>query len=129
VASGGHLRLRGGWCGPGRSSLVSCTTGCLARLGAMLGSDGRRAPVERYPALIRCDGNPIGFPLAVHLKPGATTGLETKKGAFAAVDDRFAEVLGKGGEVTPTRPGGVLCVMFCLPPRSRSSSWLTSAWG
>ena len=34
---GGPLRLRGTWHGLGRYSLVPCTTGCLARPGAMPG--------------------------------------------------------------------------------------------
>ena len=37
---GGPLRLRGTWHGLGRYSLVPCTTGCLARPGAMPGQYG-----------------------------------------------------------------------------------------
>jgi hypothetical protein len=38
------------------------------------------------------DGNPIGAPSSVDLKPGAATGVTVKKGVFAAVDGRFGEV-------------------------------------
>ena len=40
---------------------------------------------------VTVDGNPIGYPSAT-LKPGAVTGIEVKKGVFAAVDGRFGEV-------------------------------------
>eukprot|EP01047_Picozoa_sp_COSAG01_P028039 COSAG01_NODE_1871_length_9009_cov_5.036139_5_plen_1198_part_00 len=39
------------------------------------------------------DGNPIGGPSAVTLKPGAVTGVAIKNGVFAAVDGRFGEVI------------------------------------
>jgi hypothetical protein len=37
------------------------------------------------------DGNPIGAPV-VSVKPGAETGVDVKKGVFAAVDGKFGEV-------------------------------------
>eukprot|EP01047_Picozoa_sp_COSAG01_P023359 COSAG01_NODE_1411_length_10408_cov_6.595402_3_plen_1024_part_00 len=39
------------------------------------------------------DGNTIGVPSKVSLKPGAHTGVEIKTGAFATVDGRWAEIL------------------------------------
>eukprot|EP01046_Picozoa_sp_COSAG06_P011050 COSAG06_NODE_621_length_13727_cov_26.487893_2_plen_935_part_00 len=42
--------------------------------------------------VIKLDGNPIGYPSKVNLKPGAKAGVAVKKGVFAAVDERFGEV-------------------------------------
>ena len=42
---------------------------------------------------VTLDGNPIGYPSSATLKPGAVTGIEVKKGVFAAVDGRFGEVV------------------------------------
>jgi hypothetical protein len=43
--------------------------------------------------VIKLDGNLIGYPSKVSLKPGATTGVEVKKGVFATVDERVGEVI------------------------------------
>jgi hypothetical protein len=43
--------------------------------------------------VIKLDGNPIGYPSKVSLKPGVTTGVDRKKGGFAAVDGRFGELV------------------------------------
>eukprot|EP01043_Picozoa_sp_COSAG02_P069655 COSAG02_NODE_12023_length_1611_cov_1.497354_1_plen_256_part_10 len=40
---------------------------------------------------VTVDGNLIGCPSSATLKPGAVTGIEVKKGVFAAVDGRFGE--------------------------------------
>ena len=42
---------------------------------------------------VTIDGNPIGYPSGASVKPGAETGVAVKKGAFAAVDGRFGEVV------------------------------------
>ena len=47
------------------------------------------APVE----VVILDGNPIGFPLAVSLKPGAQTHKQIKVGAYVQVSERFGEVV------------------------------------
>eukprot|EP01046_Picozoa_sp_COSAG06_P000668 COSAG06_NODE_19_length_34432_cov_10.651832_15_plen_1584_part_00 len=44
--------------------------------------------------VIKLDGNPIGCPSKVSLKPGAETGVAVKEGVFAAVDERFGKVTG-----------------------------------
>jgi hypothetical protein len=51
--------------------------------------DATAASVE----VIKLDGNPIGCPSKVSLKPGAVTGVEVERGVFAAVGERFGEVL------------------------------------
>jgi hypothetical protein len=50
--------------------------------------DATAASVE----VVILDGNPIGYPSLVTLKPGAATGIDVKKGVFAAINDRFGEV-------------------------------------
>ena len=54
----------------------------------MLATSLSAASVE----VVILDGNPIGCPSTVSLKPGAATGVAITKGVFAVVDGRFGEV-------------------------------------
>eukprot|EP01046_Picozoa_sp_COSAG06_P019128 COSAG06_NODE_1353_length_9753_cov_4.072405_1_plen_2318_part_10 len=42
--------------------------------------------------VVKLDGNPIGFPLKVSVKPGAETGVDVKKGVFVSAGGRIGEV-------------------------------------
>eukprot|EP01043_Picozoa_sp_COSAG02_P029576 COSAG02_NODE_1847_length_10681_cov_21.865904_5_plen_992_part_00 len=68
----------------------------LAKCGLGPGSLDKLAEYVREATAavnsVNVDGNPIGCPSSATLKPGAVTGLEVKKGVFAAVDGRFGEV-------------------------------------
>eukprot|EP01046_Picozoa_sp_COSAG06_P026684 COSAG06_NODE_2309_length_7109_cov_5.256205_4_plen_868_part_01 len=61
--------------------------GCATVIAWWLATSAAAASVE----VIKLDGNPIGTPV-VSVKPGAVTGVDVKKGVFAALGERFGVV-------------------------------------
>jgi hypothetical protein len=94
-----ELNYQGQLIGPAEVTLVAAATSTLA------------ASVE----VIKLDGNPIGFPSKVSVRPGAETGVDVKEGVFAAVDERR-------GEVNKVHPGGTHATLRWLDDGS-TSGW------